>query len=103
MRNVRLAPEDCQFGLPSPWPLFLALSDFYLRLYFPFPSSYVMFAVAGGIRSCPSIKLFSSAGWAAIQKRAIPAAARPSQIFPWPRMSLQRQERRTPETHRVAQ
>jgi len=28
-----------------------------------FLSSHVIFAVAGGIRSCPSIKLFSSAVW----------------------------------------
>src|SRR6202158_6154414 len=57
--NVRLATEDCQFGLPLAlgrilWrcSIFLALFDLCLRLYFPFSFSHVIFAVAGGILLC---------------------------------------------------
>src|ERR1700682_813921 len=43
--NVRLAPEDCQFGLAlALGPNSLAPFDFSLRLYFPFRASRVIFA-----------------------------------------------------------
>jgi len=47
---------------------------------FPFPSTRAIFASLGGV-PCQSIKSFSSAVWAAIRKRATPAAAKPSQNF----------------------